>query len=446
MYHSSKGLAEDGDTVGALQGLQRVIEADEGGGEWAFKALKQVIKLRIAQNDPTDALLRDFGRFLACCGKQAVSRAAAERKTLSLLDGLATAAGAGADSARSSLLEALYTAARAHPSLQQGHDRLRFGVGTRLAELLLVRREWSQLASLTAELKSRLERASDASGGPISETERARRGPQLLEVYSIEIRAATGLGDVRTLKRLHSQGLAAARCAAAAHPRVLAVLRECGGKMHLRERRWDAAATDFFEAFRLYDGAGSQRRLDCLRYLSLATMLGQRGIDPLQEQGARAFRDDPSVRPMTLLAEAWQQGDVGAFGRVMREHPDLMADDLIAMHADELGRLLRLTRLEDLASRRARLRLGGPGGAAGVLGITSAEAEALAARLLEEGRVRGRLIRDGSDWSSLVMDVDDDGAVNALLLSQWGRELSRAGRAAFATGAASAGFAFAGGG
>ena len=32
------------------------------------------------------------------------------------------------------------------------------------------------------------------------------------------------------------------------HPRIMGIIRECGGKMHMHERVWSEAATDFFEA------------------------------------------------------------------------------------------------------------------------------------------------------------------------------------------------------
>mgnify|MGYP007076403518 CR=1 FL=1 len=46
------------------------------------------------------------------------------------------------------------------------------------------------------------------------------------------------------------------------HPRIMGVIRECGGKMHMHERSWADAATDFFEAFKSYDEArrGGARR------------------------------------------------------------------------------------------------------------------------------------------------------------------------------------------
>jgi hypothetical protein len=31
------------------------------------------------------------------------------------------------------------------------------------------------------------------------------------------------------------------------HPRIMGVIRECGGKMHMQQRAWAEAATDFFE-------------------------------------------------------------------------------------------------------------------------------------------------------------------------------------------------------
>ena len=52
------------------------------------------------------------------------------------------------------------------------------------------------------------------------------------------------------------------------HPRIMGIIRECGGKMHMAERQWAEAATDFFEAFKNYDEAGNQRRIQCLKYVS----------------------------------------------------------------------------------------------------------------------------------------------------------------------------------
>lgn len=47
----------------------------------------------------------------------------------------------------------------------------------------------------------------------------------------------------------------------------MGIIHECGGKMHMAERQWAEAATDFFEAFKNYDEAGNHRRIQCLKYV-----------------------------------------------------------------------------------------------------------------------------------------------------------------------------------
>jgi COP9 signalosome complex subunit 2 len=60
----------------------------------------------------------------------------------------------------------------------------------------------------------------------------------------------------------------------------MGVIRECGGKMHMSEKEWSKAQSDFFESFKSYDEAGSSRRIACLKYLVLANMLMLSQIDP----------------------------------------------------------------------------------------------------------------------------------------------------------------------
>lgn len=81
----------------------------------------------------------------------------------------------------------------------------------------------------------------------------------------------------------------------------MGVIRECGGKMFMREHKWKEAETEFFEAFRNYDEAGCPQKLQCLkymnswlshssRYLVLANMLS------LQAEQIDLF-DAPEVKP-----------------------------------------------------------------------------------------------------------------------------------------------------
>lgn len=80
----------------------------------------------------------------------------------------------------------------------------------------------------------------------------------------------------------------------------MGVIKECGGKMWMGESRslksfrvtrlifapgqWNRASEDFFESFRNYDEAGSQQRIQVLKYLVLANMLTGSEVNPFDSQ------------------------------------------------------------------------------------------------------------------------------------------------------------------
>lgn len=97
-----------------------------------------------------------------------------------------------------------------------------------------------------------------------------KKGTQLLEIYALEIQMYTVQKNNKKLKALYEQSLHIK--SAIPHPLIMGVIRECGGKMHLREGEFEKAHTDFFEAFKNYDESGSARRTTCLKYLVLANM------------------------------------------------------------------------------------------------------------------------------------------------------------------------------
>ncbi|PPD73717.1 hypothetical protein GOBAR_DD29351 [Gossypium barbadense] len=67
------------------------------------------------------------------------------------------------------------------------------------------------------------------------------------------------------MQQLYQKALAVK--SAIPHSRIIGIIRECGGKMHMAERQWAEAATNFFEAFKSYDEAGNQRLIQCLNII-----------------------------------------------------------------------------------------------------------------------------------------------------------------------------------
>lgn len=73
-----------------------------------------------------------------------------------------------------------------------------------------------------------------------------------------------------------------------------------------------------WQAFKSYDEAGAVRRIQCLKYLVLATMLMESAVDPFDAQEAAPYKQDPEVLAMTNLVAAYQQNDIMGFERILK--------------------------------------------------------------------------------------------------------------------------------
>ena len=157
----------------------------------------------------------------------------------------------------------------------------------------------------------------------------------LEQVYALEIQMYTAQKNNKKLKALYDQSLHIK--SAIPHPLILGVIRECGGKMHLREGEFEKAHTDFFEAFKNYDESGSPRRTTCLKYLGktksfitfvdqrlifiylvLANMLMKSGINPFDSQEAKPYKNDVEILAMTNLVTAYQNNDINEFEKILK--------------------------------------------------------------------------------------------------------------------------------
>lgn len=88
--------------------------------------------------------------------------------------------------------------------------------------------------------------------------------------------------------------------------------------MHMGEKEWEKAQTDFFEAFKSYDEAGSPQRISCLKYLVLANMLMESQINPFDSQETKPYKNDAQIEAMTNLVNAYQRKDIKEFEKILR--------------------------------------------------------------------------------------------------------------------------------
>lgn len=321
-YYNSKALKEH-EPLKALESFQKVIDLEDSNkGDWGFKALKQMIKLNFRLKN-YDEMLRCYKQLLTYL-KSAVTRNYSEKSINSILDHISS-------SDNMEMLEEFYETTLEALKLMR-NDRLWFKTNCKLGKLYYDQQEYAKVARICRQLR-------DSCLTEEGEDD-VNKGTQLMEVYALEIQMYSAQKNNKALKRVYEQSLHVK--SAIPHPLIMGIIRECGGKMHLRENLFDEAHTDFFEAFKNYDESGSPRRITCLKYLVLANLLMKSDINPFDSQEAKAYKNDPEIIAMTDLIAAYQEHDIEKFENILRKPQNcLMNDDFIREHVEILLRNVR---------------------------------------------------------------------------------------------------------
>ncbi|XP_029835909.1 COP9 signalosome complex subunit 2 isoform X2 [Ixodes scapularis] len=392
-YYNSKALKED-DPTAALASFQKVLDLEAGDkGEWGFKALKQMIKINFKLSKYEEMMAR-YKQLLTYI-KSAVTRNYSEKSINSILDYISTSK----QEFYETTLDALKDAK---------NDRLWFKTNTKLGKLYFDRSEFNKLAKILKQLHQSCQTDDGADD--------LKKGTQLLEIYALEIQMYTAQKNNKKLKKLYEQSLHIK--SAIPHPLIMGVIRECGGKMHLREGEYEKAHTDFFEAFKNYDESGSPRRTTCLKYLVLANMLMKSGINPFDSQEAKPYKNDPEILAMTNLVSAYQNNDISEFELILKTNRrNIMDDPFIREHIEDLLRNIRTQVLIKLITPYTRIHIPF---ISRELNIDSNEVENLLVSCILDSTIQGRI-----DQVNQVLELDSkgQGAARYNALDKWTAQL-----------------------
>jgi len=396
-YYNSKALKED-DPRAALESFEQVLELEQEKGEWGFKALKQMVKINYKLSQ-YEKMMKRYKQLLSYI-KTAVTRNHSEKSINSILDYIST-------SKQMQLLQEFYeTTLEALKDAK--NDRLWFKTNCKLGKLYYDREDYTKLNRIIKELR----RSCETDSGD----EDMRKGTQLLEIYALEIQMYTAQKNNKKLKALYEQSLHIK--SAIPHPLIMGVIRECGGKMHLREEEFDNAATDFFEAFKNYDESGSSRRITCLKYLVLAYMLMKSDINPFDSQEAKPYKNDNEILAMTNLVSAYQNNDIAEFEQILKTNrKNIMDDPFIREHIEDLLRNIRTQVLIKLIKPYTRIHIPF---ISKELNVDSDEVELLLVQCILDNSIQGRI-----DQVNQLLELDKaaEGTARFTALDKWTNQL-----------------------
>ncbi|KAG2234482.1 PCI domain-containing protein [Thamnidium elegans] len=397
-YYNAKARKED-DPKEALIEFRRVVDTEETKGDWGFKSLKQMIKISFQQSDFDDTL--KYYRELLTYIKSAVTRNYSEKSINNILDNVSSAD-------NMEFMEKFYQITM-ESLAETKNERLWVKTNLKLAKLWLDRKEYGRLNKILKQLHA----ACQKDDG----TDDQRKGTHLLEVLALEIQMYTETKNNKKLKELYQQCLSVK--SAIPHPRIMGVIRECGGKMHMSEKQWDDAQTDFFESFKNYDEAGSPQRIQVLKYLVLANMLTESQINPFDSQETKPYKNDKEIEAMTNLVSAYQKKEINEFEHILKvNQKSIMGDPFIRAYIDDVLRNIRTQVLIKLIKPYTSIEISF---ISKQLNIPTDDVEELLVGLILDERISGRIDQVNS---RLVLERRSTDAYKYEALDAWSNNVS----------------------
>ena len=102
-------------------------------------------------------------------------------------------------------------------------------------------------------------------------------------------------------------------------PRVVGIIKECGGKMYMSEKRWEAALGQFRESFERLVECGSPQAQTLLKYVILTQLLSKSELDYLTQREAKIYVNDPEIVAMTALKRGFETNDINAIQQIIAD-------------------------------------------------------------------------------------------------------------------------------
>lgn len=326
LYYNAKNIKQD-DPERAIEIYGAILDLKEGGdspeelAEYQFKALKQMIKIEY-KLDKYDSFIRDFARLFQL-ELSKIQRSYVEDSFSRILDSYI---GLPPDLQ----LQFLDIFINNHT----GNDRLNLKANLKKTHVLIDSKNTKEAHQLLQQLFHKLDKMSEVT-----------KSAHLLELYSIEIQLYSDSNDITKLKELYNKTLSVQ--STIPHPRINAIIKECGGKMYMRDENFEQASIEFYESFKNYDEIGNHsKRILILKYLIITSALSNNEINKFESQETKFFLKDEEILKYIKLIHYFESLQHDEFTNTLANIVELEKNDqFLIQHLKKIEKIFKLQTL-----------------------------------------------------------------------------------------------------
>lgn len=134
--------------------------------------------------------------------------------------------------------------------------------------------------------------------------------------------------SISTLQELYRQSLNIST--ALTHPRIMGIIKECGGKVFFYLRNFERARLEFYDAFKSYDEAGSEYKNRSLKYFTLCSLVSENEVNPFESQETQTYSQLPEYSDLIHMIKQYDNLSLDGFDLAVSkiiENDDFLGKD-----------------------------------------------------------------------------------------------------------------------
>lgn len=386
-YYYAKGLKDDS-TSTAIKEFEAIVSYEATSQDdftWCFRACKQLIKVYY-KSGLLDKVLLLVQHLTKLAPK--VGSVYAEESIGRLLNHYSV-------SLDGEFVKKLYDIILTyiHNEDSPGASRIWLKIHISKAALLLEERQLDASYELIKEIKTQLEDSSENVQNAFS-----------IECLALEIEYYSLLlafENLSILQDLYRNSLNAST--ALTHPRIIGIIRECGGKVYFYLRNFEKARLEFYDSFKSYDEAGSIHKKRLLKYLTLCSLIAENEVNPFESQETQSYAQLPDYSDLISMIKQYDELNLDGFDQAVakiEKDDEILGNDDIFHRATQLIKhnlrsKILINLLKSYKSIRFQYILD-------MLHISQDELEHLVIHLSNQGRVSGISM----DFFDNIIEVD----------------------------------------
>eukprot|EP01029_Cantina_marsupialis_P031085 TRINITY_DN873_c0_g4_i1.p1 TRINITY_DN873_c0_g4~~TRINITY_DN873_c0_g4_i1.p1 ORF type:complete len:490 (-),score=162.99 TRINITY_DN873_c0_g4_i1:170-1639(-) len=353
------------------------MEQEKTESKWLFKSLSNIIRVCARLNDEENVVAY-FQKLLDMVAT--VTRNEIADAINLILDDLSGMA--DSTELQTKLFELTSKAMRTD------NPRLWFSINLRHAKMLQKQNLLENLQALLSFVEQTVEESSDLNS----------LSSLVMELRCLQIQVYSEMKQLKKMKDIYSK--VQEITGALADPKIMGIIRESFGKMHVANKNWAPAENEFYSAFRSFQEIGDIKAKDCLKYAVFVNMLAGSEIDPFASPEAKVYKDDSEIIAIVNLHKAYEEGKIKRFQSILQNKNNKIKDDVV------LGQLVEdilcNVRQQVICKRLGPFKSIRLSVLATELNTNIQEVQRLVERLILDEKIKGRI-----DQTSQILRLDD---------------------------------------